>query len=60
MWFVFIPSEEWKTRTLTVGFHSAGCVDGVSEETVAWHLATHNPGHNWSGVDSNPETVLER
>ena len=30
--------------TLAVALHATGSVDGISKETVAWHLLPHDAG----------------
>lgn len=34
----------------TVALHTAGSVDGVTKQTVPWHLVTHHTCHHSSRV----------
>ena len=41
--------------TFSIRFHSTGCVDSVTEETVSWHLYPNNASttRTWKGKQSN-------
>lgn len=41
--------------TFSVGFHSAGGVDGVSKQAVAGHLEPNHCSTAGTGVDPDPE-----
>lgn len=38
-----------------VALHAGGCVDSVTEQTVAWHLDAHHTRHHWPCVDTHPD-----
>ena len=38
-----------------VRLHSAGGVDRVPKQTVAWHLLPHDPSHDRARVDANAD-----
>ena len=46
--------------TERVGLHSGSCIDGVSKETISWHLEPHHGSTTWTRVHSNTklETIV--
>ena len=35
------------------GLHPRGSVDGVTKQTISWHLAADNSRNYWARVDTN-------